>query len=245
MITLRRDRERHHVRRGGPDVWLTFCAENRADPLADGFGALETLDEDRLPPGAGIPLYPSHDTEIVTYVLEGALAHQDSTGCSGVIHAGEFQRMTTGRGIRHSEANASRYGCAHVFHIWLRPSEAGLAPSQEQKRFSAAQRRGMLCVVASPDGRKGSLRIHQDALVYSAMLDPGQHLVHELLPERTAWLHVVRGEATLGDVVLTTGDGAGVTAERAVSLTAREATEILLCDLREQPPTTRPDGPRP
>jgi quercetin 2,3-dioxygenase len=238
MITLRRDRERHHVRRGGQDVWLTFFTESPADPLADGFGALETLDEDRLPPGAGIPLHPRHDAEIVTYVLEGSLAHQDSTGHSGVIHAGEFRRMTTGHGIRHSEANTSRTDCASVFNIWLRPWELGLLPSHQQKRFSVAQRRGQLCIVASPDGRKGSLRIHQDALIYSAMLDPGQHVVHELLPQRNAWLHLVRGEATLGDLVLTTGDGAGVTAERAVSLTARETTEILLLDLRDQPPTT-------
>jgi hypothetical protein len=242
MITLRRDQERHHVQRHGRHVWLTFYPEDPAGPLADGFGALEILDEDRLPPGAGIPLHPRHDTEIVTYVLEGALAHQDSTGHSGVIHAGEFRRMTTGLGIRHSEANASRTDCASVFNIWLRPWELGLLPSHEQKRFSVAQRRGVLCVVASPDGRTGSLRIHQDALIYSAMLDRGQHLVHELLPQRSAWLHVVRGEATLGDLVLTTGDGAGVTAERAVSLTARETTEILLCDLHERSPTAAEHG---
>jgi quercetin 2,3-dioxygenase len=244
MITLRRDQERHHVQRHGRHVWLTFYPEEPASPLADGFGALETLDEDRLPPGAGIPLHPRHGTEIVTYVLEGALVHQDSTGHSGVIHAGEFRRMTTGHGIRHSEANASLTDCASVFNIWLRPSELGLQPSHEQKRFSVAERRGLLCVVASPDGRTGSLRIHQDALIYSAMLDPGQHVVHELLPERSAWLHVVRGEATFGDLVLTTGDGAGVTAERAISLTARETTEILLLDLHDQPPTTPPPGPQ-
>jgi redox-sensitive bicupin YhaK (pirin superfamily) len=243
MITLRRDQERRHVRRGGQDVWLTFCPENRADPLADGFEALETFDEDRLPPGAGIPLHPRHDAEIVTYVLEGALAYQDSAGHSGVVHAGEFQRTNSGRTIRHSQANGSRTADAHVFHIWLRPSEAGLEPSHEQKRFSAGQRRGVLCVVASPDGRKGSLRIHQDALIYSAMLDPGQHLIHELLPQRNAWLHIVRGEATVDDVVLVTGDGAGVTAERAVSLTAREPTEILLLDLRQQLPTISKHGP--
>ena len=157
-------------------------------------------------------------------------------GRSGVIHAGEFQRITAGNGIRHSETNASRTDAAHVYQIWLRTSEAALEPTHEQKRFSAANRRGVLCVVASPDGRNGSLHIHQDALVYSAMLHPGQHLVHELSRGRSAWLHLVHGEVLLGDVVLTTGDGAGVTVERAVSLTAREETELLLVDFGAERP---------
>jgi len=234
MITLRRAKERSHLRRRRHDAWLTFYPQDRTASLADGFGVLEILNENRLAPGAGISLHPHHDAEIITYVLEGALAQEDSTGRSGVIHAGEFQRMTAGRGIRHSESNASQIEWAHVFQISLRPSEAGLEPSHEQKRFSAAERRGVLCVVASPDGRRESLHIHQDALIYSAMLDPGQHLVHELSQARSAWLHLVRGEATLGDVVLTTGDGVGIAADRAVSLTAREETEVLLLDLGQQ-----------
>jgi hypothetical protein len=241
MITLRRANERHHDRRRKQDVWHTFHPD-RADALAGGFGALEVLDEDRLPPGAGVPRHPHLDAEIVTYVREGALAHEDSMGRSGIVQAGEFQRMTAGRGIRHSETNASRADWAHVFQIWLRPSEAGLEPGHEQKRFSAAERRGGLCVVASPDARRGSLRIHQDALVYSAMLDPGQHVIHELPQGRSAWLHLVQGEVTLGDTVLTTGDGAGVTAEPAVSLTAREETEILLVDLGERLPRSPKNG---
>jgi hypothetical protein len=144
--------------------------------------------------------------------------------------------MTAGNGLRHSETNASRTDWAHVFQIGLRPWEAGIDSSHEQKRFSAAQRRGGLCVVASPDARKGSLRIHQDALMYSALLDPGQHVVHELSQGRRAWLHLVHGEVILGDVVLTAGDGAGFTGERAVSLTAREDAEILLVDLGVERP---------
>lgn len=233
MITLRRANERHHDQRRKQEVWHTFPPD-RVDALPGGFGALEILDEDRLAPGAGVPRHPHRDAEIVTYVREGALAHEDSMGRSGVIHAGEFQRMTAGRGIRHSESNASRTDWAHVFQIWLRPSEAGLEPGHEQKRFSAAERRGGLCVVASPDARRGSLRIHQDARVYSAMLDAGQHVIHELSQGRSAWLHLVQGEVTLGDTVLTTGDGVGVTSEPAVSLTAREETEILLVDLGER-----------
>jgi quercetin 2,3-dioxygenase len=238
MINLRRDKQRRHVRRRDQDVWLTFCAQDRADQFADGFGNLEILNEDRLPPGAGagVPLHRHHDAEILTYVREGVLAYEDSAGRSGVIQTGEFQRMTAGRGIRHSESNASRTDWAHCFQMWLRPSQAGLEPSREQKRFSAAERRGALRVVASPDGQSGSLRLHQDALIYSALLDSGQHVIHELSQGRSAWLHVVRGQVTYGDLTLTEGDGAGVTSERAVSLTARSETELLLVDLGERLP---------
>ncbi len=236
MIRLRRANERNHCRRRSQEVWHTFHPENRADPLADGFGALEVLDEDRLPPGAGIRRHPPRDAEILTYVREGALTQEDSVGGSGIIQAGEFQHLTAGRGLRHSETNASRTEWAHIFQIWLRPREAGLEREREQKRFSAAERRGWLCLIASPDARKGSLRIQQDALMYSAMLDPGQHVVYELSGGRSAWLHLVQGQVALDDIVLTTGDGAGITAERAVSLTAKEETEILFFDLGEDVP---------
>jgi quercetin 2,3-dioxygenase len=235
MTTLRRATERLHHRRRNQDLWLTFNAGNRADPLTDGFGALASLGEERLAPGAGVLRQPYHDAEIITYVREGGLAYDDSTGASGVIHAGEFQRMIAGGGLRHSQTNASRTEGAHFFQIRLRSSEAGSEPGHEQQRFSAAERRGGLCVVASNDGRRRSLRIHQDALVYSAMLGPGQHVVHELTEGRSAWLHVVRGEVIVGDIVLTTGDGLGVAGERAVSLTAREESEILLLDLGVTP----------
>lgn len=231
MITLRRAMERHHVRRRKQEVWLTFFPQDRTDPLADGFGALETLDESCLPPDASIAPHPRHEAEIVTYVLKGSLAQGDSNGRSGVINAGEFQRMITGRSVRRSERNASQTDWAHVFRMSLRPRESGLDCTHEQKLFSVAERRGVLCVVASPDGRKGSLHIHEDALIYSGILDVGQHLIHELSQGRIAWLHVVRGEVTLGDLVLATGDGVGITAELAVSFTAREATEALLVDL--------------
>jgi hypothetical protein len=236
MITLRRAKERHHTLRSKHEEWLTFDSKDRADPLADGFGNLETLDEDLLPPGAVVRGRARHYAETVTYVREGALAYEDSRGRSGVIHAGEFQRMTSRGGIHHSEMNASRTDWAHIFQLGLGPAAARLDPGQEQKRFSAADRRGELCIVASPDARQGSLRIHQDTLIYSALLERGHHVVHELSQGRSAWLHVVHGEVTLGDIVLTAGDGAGVTAERAVSFTARQNTEILLLDLVQQLP---------
>lgn len=151
MITLRRAGERHHDRRREQQVWLTFDAQDRTDPLADGFGALEGLDEDRLSPGAELPRRTRRDAEIITYVLRGGLAFDSSAGRSGVLQAGEFQRTTPGRDVRHGETNASRTDWAHVFRLWLRPSEAELEPGREQKRFSTAERRGALCVVASPD----------------------------------------------------------------------------------------------
>jgi hypothetical protein len=186
----------------------------------------------RLPPGDSTALHSGAEVEMVTYVYKGAVSQEDTAGNSGVIHAGEFQRMSTGHRICHKETNASRSDWAHVFRISLRPSEVGLDRAQEQKRFTAAQRRNELCVVGSSDGRKGSLRIDQDALVCSSIVDPGHHLVHELLPGRSAWLHILYGEATLNDIVLTLGDGVGVTGEPSVSLTAQENTEILLVDLR-------------
>jgi redox-sensitive bicupin YhaK (pirin superfamily) len=231
MITLRRANERHRDRRPDRDAWLTFFPQDRLSPLASGFGALQAFDEDRLAPGASVLAHGPGAAEIITYVRAGALAHDDPAGSPGVIQAGEFQRTTVGPGSRHADKNASATGWAHAFQIWLRPARIDWSPGREQKRFSAAERRGVLCAVASPDGRAGSLRLHQDAFVHSAILGPGTHVVHGLGEGRIAWVHLVAGEITLGDVVLSTGDGAGVTAERSLSLTAREETEILLVDL--------------
>jgi redox-sensitive bicupin YhaK (pirin superfamily) len=189
------------------------------------------LNELRIPPSGVSAPHPPEEAEVVTYVCKGTLAQGDSSGKSGVVNAGEFQRMMMARGIRQKEKNPSRSDWAHVFRICLRPSEVGLGNAQEQKRFPVAQRHNLLCVVASPDGRKGSLRLLQDALVFSSALDPGRHLIHELLPGRRAWLHVIHGEVKLQEVIMTRGDGMGVTLEPCVSLTAQENTEILLVDL--------------
>ena len=236
MITARRATERHHEQNRKVETWLTFEPQDREGTPCKGFGNIENVKESRLAPGAGVPRSSGHDAEVLTYVCEGALAYENSLGVSGILQAGEFQRVTAGHGLRRSQTNASRTDWAHFFQIWLRPSEVDLDPGHEQKRFTAAQRRGGLCVVASPDARRGSLRIHQDALIYSALLAPGQHVIRELPPGRSAWLHMVQGEVTLGGFVLGTGDGAGVTAEPAVSLTAREESEILLLDLGEAAP---------
>jgi quercetin 2,3-dioxygenase len=242
MMTVRRAHERHHGRRRKQEVWSTFHPKDQADALAGGFGTLEILNEERIPPGAAVASFRPDDIDVVTYVREGGLAYEDSTGHSGVIHAGEFRRMSTGRGIRHSEANASRTDWAQVFQVRFRASDMRLEPSHEQKRFSAAERRGLLCAVASPDARGASLLVHQDAVMYSTILPPGQHMVHELSQGRCAWLHVVQGELTISDVVLTTGDGAGFNAEPSVSVTAQGETELLLFDLGQRPPARPTNG---
>ena len=235
MIMLRRNSDRLHVKRGKQDSWLTFYPQEPPDPSADEFGFLKRFDEIRVPPGGGSASYPAEEAEILTYVYRGAVAQEDSTGSSGVVHAGEFQRMNLGRGIRHKETNASRTEWAHIFRIALRPWEVGLVRPNEQQRFGAAQRHNVLCVVASPDGRKGSLRISQDALICSAVVDAGHHLIHELRPGRNAWLHLIHGEASLQDIVMTQGDGGGLTTERSVSLTAQENAELLLVDVGPPP----------
>jgi redox-sensitive bicupin YhaK (pirin superfamily) len=245
MITLRRDEARQHHVRGKHEAWLTFPPVGNTDPLSGGLPFVELLNEERLAPGSTIASQPPHDCEILTYVREGALAFQDSTGRSRVIQAGEFHRVAPGATVRHRESNASRTEAAHAFQIWLRPPPGGLEPGQEQMRFSAAERRGWLFLVASPDGRRGSLRLQTDVLVYSALLETGQHLAHDLASGRSVWLHVVDGSVTLDDVVLTTGDGVGISAERAVSLTARGATEFLLLEFADLDARSRPDGVEP
>jgi redox-sensitive bicupin YhaK (pirin superfamily) len=234
MITVRRADERHVDRRHRQELWHSFDPQEPAKAHAGGFGALESLTENRLPPGGVSVARPSREAEILTYICKGAIAQDDSTGSSGVVHAGEFQRMAIGRCIRHKETNASRTEWAHIFRISLRPSEVGSNGAPEQMHVAAAQRHNVLRIVTSPDGRQGSLRTHQDALIYSSLIDPGHHLIHELLPGRNAWLHVICGEAASHEMILTQGDGVGVTNERSVSLTAQEKCEILLVDVGEQ-----------
>lgn len=231
MIMLRRNTQRRHVKEADSETWSTDDTWDRKGSFRNEYGVLVSIDEVLLAPGGITTPRSGDEMEIVTYLLMGTLAHEDSTGDSGMMQAGEFQCMSTGRAIRHRETNPSQKNWSHLFQIVVRPAEAGLPSARMQKRFAAANRRNTLCVIASPDGRKESLGIHQDAVIYSSVLDSGHHLIHELLPWRSAWLHVVAGEVTLSDIVLTPGDGVGVTIEPAVSFTARERTEILLVDI--------------
>ncbi len=232
MRTLRRHEEREQQAQGKRRSWSTFPRPELGAGPGDSFRGLAGLDENRLLPGGSLQVLPADDLEIVTYVREGALTFQDPTGRSGVLQAGEFQCLS-GKGLApRTESNASRSDTAHVFQIFLRLGQVCLESQQQQRRFSAAERRGGLSVVVAPDARRGSLRACSDSLVYSALLDLGKHVVHAIAPGRGAWLHVVKGAVTLQELVLSAGDGAGVTSERALSLTAREDTELLLVDVR-------------
>lgn len=230
MITMRRKKERRRVQAVNRNVWIGFPPPEGEEGHSGGLGVLAEFYEIELGPGGIFAHDTREDLEIFNYVYEGAVAQEGSTGNSGVVHAGEFQRMTIGRGVRQKEMNASKGGRTRLFQIVLYSAKAGLDSSHEQRRFAAAQRHNVLCPVAAPDGRKGSLRILQDAIVYSSVLDPGYHIAHELLPGRCAWLQIIRGEVTLHDSQLMEGDAAGLTAESAVSLTAQGNTELLLVD---------------
>lgn len=231
MISLRRAGQRHHDRCEGQDVWLTFSSQQPPNPMDRSLGSLEGLNEVSLAPGAQLARRSHPDAEVVTYVREGGLAVDDMEGRRSIIQAGEYRRMNARRTVRASEMNASRSAWVHFFQICLSPSRVDLGPAYEQKRFSTADRRGGLRVVASPDARNGSLLVHQEAVILSGLFDPGQHVVHELALNRHAWLHLVRGEATLGNITMTTGDGAGFAGERSVSFTAHDTVEVLLIDL--------------
>jgi redox-sensitive bicupin YhaK (pirin superfamily) len=230
MITLRRCRDRQHDQRETTEIWHTFFSEDEMGILARRFGILESLDEERLPPRTSGQRC-RRDGDAVTYVREGALAVVSSLGHAGVIHAGEFQRSTAAGHAEHRETNASDTEGAHVFQMVLQGSAVASLASREQKRFCVAERRDRLCIIASPDARHGSLRLHQDACIYSAVLHAGRHVVHALPSDRSAWIHVVQGEVSFQGNVLATGDGLGVYAEQAVTLTAQAESEILLLDL--------------
>jgi len=237
MITPCRSNERYHRIRDVQEAWLTFYPAERTEPYI-AFGTLMSLNEDHLPPGVGLPRHVGRDGEIVTYVHQGTLAVEDSSGRSTLLSAGEFQRRSTQDDVHYLERNASRVHPARVFRIGLPCPSLAPTPGVEQRRFSAADRRGRLCVIASSEARDGALRLSQDTLVLSAFLATGQHVVHSLSRNRSAWLHVVAGEVLAGGLVLAAGDGAGFAAEAAASLTARDESEILLIDLGEQPETS-------
>jgi redox-sensitive bicupin YhaK (pirin superfamily) len=234
MITVRKADERHVEQRHRQQLWHSFNPPEPTKPHDGGCSVLESLSENSLPPGGISMARPSRGVELVTYVYQGTISQEDSSGSSSVVHAGEFQRMAIGHGIRHKETNASRTNWAHVYRISLRTPDGEANGAREQMHVAAALRHNVLRIVASPDGHQGSLHTQQDALVFSGLIDPGHHLIHELLPGRNAWLHVICGEAVSHDMILTQGDGLGVTDERSVSLTAHEKCEILLVDVGEQ-----------
>ena len=231
MITVRRSAERGLAELGWLTSRHTFSFGSYHDPRHMGFRALRVINDDWIAPGAGFDPHGHRDMEIVTYVLEGALEHNDSLGTGSVIRPGEVQRMSAGTGITHSEYNHSPTEPVHLLQIWIVPETAGLPPGYEQRDFPAAERRGRLRLVASRDGRDGSVTIHQDAALYAAVLEAGEAVSHGAKPGRHAWLHVARGAVDLNGHALEEGDGAAASDETRLDISAASDTEILLFDL--------------
>jgi quercetin 2,3-dioxygenase len=231
MIAVRRSHERGHADHGWLNTYHTFSFAGYQDPRQMGFRSLRVINEDRVAPGQGFGKHPHRDMEIVTYVLEGALEHRDSMGNGSVLHAGDFQRISAGTGIEHSEFNPSATEPVHFYQIWLLPDERGLKPDYQQCSFSSAEKRNRLRLVASRDGREASLGIHQDADVFLGGLDAGANVSHPLGPGRHAWLQVVRGAVRLGEITLNESDAAAMSELPQLDVVALEPAEIMLFDL--------------
>ncbi len=231
MITIRRSEDRGHFDHGWLDTRHTFSFAGYMDPAHMGFRTLRVINEDKVDPDRGFGLHPHRDMEIITLVLSGALEHKDSSGGGGVIRPGVVQHMTAGSGVRHSEFNPSETEPVHLLQIWILPDEEGITPGYEQKEFAEDERRGRLRLVASKDGRDGSLEIHQDASIYSTLLSAGDQISHDLAEGRAAWVQVAQGAVTVGGERLDQGDGAALEQETAVEIRAEEDSELLLFDL--------------
>lgn len=231
MVTIRKAEDRGHANHGWLNTYHTFSFSSYRDPAHVHFRSLRVMNEDFVAPGQGFGTHPHEDMEIVTYVLEGALEHKDSMGNGEVLRPGEFQRMSAGTGITHSEFNPSSTEPVHLYQIWLFPEQKGITPSYEQKRFADEERHNQLRLVASRDAAEGSLLIHQDARIYLSSLDNGQQVSHELSENRHAWLQILRGNVTLNGERLSTSDGAAVSDETHLTIEANDAAEIMLFDL--------------
>ncbi|REJ86321.1 MAG: pirin family protein [Planctomycetota bacterium] len=231
MITVRPANQRGHADHGWLDTWHTFSFASYQDPQHTHFRSLRVMNEDTVQPGQGFGAHPHRDMEIVTYVLEGALEHKDSMGNGEVLRPGEFQRMSAGAGITHSEFNPSDSEPVHLYQIWLFPERKGIEPSYEQKRFAEEERHNRLRLVASRNAEDGSLLIHQDARIYLSSLDNGASVEFEIAPDRHAWLQVLRGSVALNGQDLQTSDGAAISQESKLAVSANTDAEIMLFDL--------------
>ena len=231
MLSIRRSKERGYADHGWLRSFHSFSFADYHDPEHMGFGPLRVINEDRVAPGRGFGRHGHRNMEIITYVLEGALEHKDSIGTGAVIRAGDVQRMSAGTGVMHSEFNASNREIVHFLQIWIEPDRQGIAPGYEQKHFDAPQKRGRLRLIASPDGREGSVTIHQEALVYAGLFEGAEQAQHELVPGRSAYVHVVRGDIHVNGQPLETGDAAKLTDASAVALERAAGAEVLVFDL--------------
>jgi len=231
MISLRKSSERGHADHGWLNTYHTFSFASYYDPVHMGFRSLRVMNEDRVAPGRGFGTHSHQDMEIVSYVLQGALEHKDSLGTGEVLLPGEFQRITAGTGIAHSEFNPSKDQPTHFYQIWLLPERNGLTPGYEQNRFDDSELRNALRIVASPEGENGSLTIHQDARIYLSKLDTEKAVEFDLLPGRHAWLQVLRGAVNLNGTTMETSDGAAISNESKLTIRAKSDAEIMLFDL--------------
>jgi redox-sensitive bicupin YhaK (pirin superfamily) len=231
LITVRKAEERGHANHGWLDSYHSFSFADYQDPAHMGYGPLRVINEDRVQAGSGFGTHGHRDMEIISYVLDGALGHEDSMGNGSSIVPGDVQRMSAGTGVRHSEYNHSKTGETHFLQIWIEPKFTGIRPSYEQKHFSDAEKRGQLRLIASPDGREGSVTIHQDAFVYSALLDGKETIAHRLEPARRAYVHVARGAVMLNGIELEGGDGVKIAGENELKFSGARQAELLLFDL--------------
>jgi redox-sensitive bicupin YhaK (pirin superfamily) len=230
-MIVRKAADRGHADFGWLDSRHTFSFGEYFDPTHMGFGPLRVINDDRVAGGGGFPTHPHRDMEIITYVLDGALQHKDTLGTSSVIRTGDVQRMSAGTGVRHSEFNASSVEPAHFLQIWIVPEAQGLAPGYAQKNFLAEEKRGKLRLVASQDGRDGSITINRDVDLYASLLARGETVEHEVKAGRGAWAHVARGEVSLNGQALVAGDGVAVTEAGALRIAAAADAEVLVFDI--------------
>jgi len=228
MNELRRAADRGHANHGWLDSWHSFSFADYHDPRHMGFGALRVINEDRVQPGSGFGTHGHRDMEIITYLLEGALGHKDSMGNGSTISPGDVQRMSAGSGVRHSEFNYEKAGVTHFLQVWIEPNVAGIPPTYEQKHFAPAEKRGRLKLIASPDGRDGSVKIHQDALVFAGLFDGAERAKYELAKE-LGYVHVARGAITVNGERLEAGDA--LKTDGAIELAGGESAEVLVFDL--------------
>jgi redox-sensitive bicupin YhaK (pirin superfamily) len=231
MITIRRANERGHFDHGWLNTYHTFSFDQYYDPRYMGFRDLRVINEDFVAAGRGFPKHGHRDMEIITYILEGALKHEDSMGNGSVIRPGDVQRMTAGTGVRHSEQNASDKESVHLLQIWILPHTVGLDPGYEQKAFTDDDRRGQLRLIASEDGRDGSVLVHQNVSLFASILNAGQEVAHTINPLRYAWIQVARGSLDVNGETADQGDGAVVVGESSLKIRAEEDAELLLFDL--------------
>ena len=232
MISIRKSNQRGHFDHGWLNTYHTFSFDQYYDPRYMGFRSLRVINEDFVAPGRGFPTHGHRDMEIISYILEGALQHEDSMGNGSVIRPGDVQRMTAGTGVRHSEKNASDKERVHLLQIWILPNAEGLEPGYEQKAFSEAERRGRLRLIASNDGRDDSVKLNQDVSLFAALLDAGEEVEHTMDPARYGWIQVARGAITVNGEKAEQGDGVVVVAEPDLKIKAEENAEILMFDLQ-------------